>query len=602
MRRTRRLSGLSLIEILVTLAIFVIGILAVLRIFPKGLSIVTTTAERNEAVRLGEARMNDLRQRESALPELILAAGLPTGTDPLNLATFGYLRLDDGSDAYRPYDLDVTYGNTGDEAGLLHRLAARDRLIVGERALVSLGIDTSGSTVVSGPMPYLTLFGPIEADAGAPKLAIFREFKRVDPLELRRTVVTGASGQVYRDRPYFAVVDGGVDDFTGTPAADKLLLELDSEPRLFSVKLSYVDDTGAVRWAQLAPLTVPGTAVGGGADNLYSVDLQLPGAGNPKVTRVIAASVSVRQVLYPSPNPGARFDCDASGFAHGVLRLPPALAGETLSLEYVVDDWRNLTETLSVDVAGGQITANTLQVAARNLLQGFTPILVVVSTGQRLDVDQATWDGDAGLARSGQIPIDPAAANNQIGAPDGSQDVIVYYRREGDWAVAPTIAPRDYVLSSDVPASYPVLPALVDVVRNGYTSGPDVYTDLYFRPSEAGRTVAVSYEVNGANGRELVSGELHVVPPQPNRQVVIAGQPESRHAIRLDRPNVADDGAATPRLQIHAVEGRSLQMRVTYDDQAISRPAEPCITVGPSPTGSWECAQRLIELNWYVRR
>lgn len=626
MRCQRRQRGVSLIEILVALAVFVIGILAVLRIFPKSLGLVTTVADRNQAVRLAEARINELRQVESALPDYILPAGRETSvafnagspddaTDPLN-AAFGYLQLDAATAALRPYDYDVTYQDAGDSPELLHRLLAEQRLVVGEKVIVPRGLAFDGSgSVVRASAPYLTLFGPVQGNgSGAPELAVFRVFRRVDPLDLKRTVVGTASGNIYRDRPVFAVVDGGYDDFTHAPAPDKLLFELDgtpgassgSVPRVFVVRLAYRDSSGVVRWEQLLPVIVGAQAY---PSSTSLAQVALRDRNGQSLTRVLPSSVTVKQVLYPSPvaDPG-RFGCDVSGFSYGVLWFPASLAGETLSLEYVVDDWRTLKEVLTVPVAAdGTLQVSELQLAARYLNQGFRPQPVVLTTGQKLAVTTELWDNDPGYAASGRVPLDPADAANLLPALAGTQDLVVYYRREGDWAVSASIAPSEYVLADDLadPTTYPVKSALVLAQRNAYADPDDSskqYTDLLFQPSEAGRTVALDYSIDtGLNNREQVTGELHVIPPRPNRVVTVSGSPQPMMAIRLSRPNVSLTSGSATRPLIQAIEGRSMQVRVAYDDDVLSHGAQPIRTT-PDPTLTYETAERLVELDWYVRR
>lgn len=632
--RRRRTAGVSLVEILVALAVLVIGILAVLRIFPRGLGTLSQVSDRAEALRLAEATSNRLQAVADRLPDVILPAGQPTDIVDTS-ASFGFLRLNANAAEHRPYDYDRPYVDPNDP-GLLHRLLADDRLVVGERVLVGRRVGDDGSgNVTTAARPYHTLFGPlapqVQRDAtGQPlldgngneqplldgagnqlaELAALRQFERVSVLELRRTIVTGGTGQAYRDRPVFAVVDGGRDDFTGAPAADKLLFELDSTARLFVVRCAYRDAYGNVVWVQLAPLSVPAIAVPS-PTSYYEVALTLPQPSTPAITDVVPESVLVQQVLNRDANTtGAlqRFDFRDHGFQRGVLYFSPALSGETISLEYVVEDWRNLSEDVDLTTdAAGAITAPAnlqLQLAARNLDETFVPRVVVVATGQTLPVDQAAWTADPAMARQGIIPLQAATALDPVA---GSRPVRVFYRKFGNWAVAPDIGPSSYILTSDAvgltstgnAVDYPVQNLLVDV-QPGPVDASGNYTELWFRPSEAGQTVAVSYEVNGTNGRELVSGEIHVVPTLANRTETGTGA--SRHAIVLRRPEVATDGnASAPRPLIHTITGRSLQVRVAYDEDIPGMPVAPTITT-PTPGVDYLTAERLVELSTYVRR
>jgi len=361
--RRRRTAGVSLVEILVALAVLVIGVLAVLRIFPRGLGTLSQVSDRQEALRLAEAKSNQLQAVAGRLPDFILPAGQPTDVVDTS-AAFGFLRLTANSAEHRPYDYDRPYVDPNDP-GLLHRLLADDRLVVGERVLVGRRVGDDGSgTLVTAARPYHTLFGPlapqVQRDAlGQPvldvngnetalldgggnplaELAVLRLFERVSVLDLRRTVVTGGTGQSYRDRPVFAVVDGGRDDFTGAPAADKLLFELDSVARLFVVRCAYRDAYGNVVWVQLAPLTVPAVAVPS-PTSYYEVALVQPQPPNLAITDVVRESVLVQQVLNRDPATTGtlnRFDF-ATRLGSRACCFLPGLSGETLSLEYVVEE------------------------------------------------------------------------------------------------------------------------------------------------------------------------------------------------------------------------------------------------------------------------
>ena len=631
----RQRYGVSLVEILIALAVLVIGILAVLRIFPKGLGTLSQVADRNEALRLAEAESAKLQAVSGRLPDFILPAGQPTEI-VASAADFGFLRMPANAAEHRPYDYDLPYYDSNDP-GLLHRLLADDRLVVGERALVGRRVAAdSGGMMVTAARPYHTLFGPIapqvQRDAnGDPildgngneqpltdingnqlaELAVLREFKQVSVLDLRRTIVTGA-GQQYRDRPVFAVVDGGRDDFTGAPAADRLLFELDSTARLFVVRCAYRDAYGNVLWVQLQPLVLPAVAVPS-PTSYYEVPLVQPQPPNAAITDVIPESVIVRQVLNRDPATTGtlnRFDYRDQEFKRGVLFFSPALSGEDVGLEYVVEDWRNLSEELDLATDGaGAITSpanNELQLTGGRFLdETFVPRVVVLATGQTIPVDQALWTADPGYARQGIIPI---TAGTTLDPVAGSRAIRVFYRKFGNWAVAPDIAPTAYILTYDAAGltstgnvvDYPVQNLLVDVLP-GPVDGADAYTELWFRPSEAGQTVAVTYEViDPTNGRELISGEVHVVPTQANRTDSGSGAP--RHGIVLARPNVATDGnASLPRPLIHTVEGRSLQIRVAYDEDVPGMPVAPTVTT-PVPGVDYLTAERLVELSTYVRR
>ena len=71
-RRATRRRGTSLVELLVVIVVFLIGILAVAQIFPGGFRILTQTRERSLATTVARAESERLKARPDLLPEAIL--------------------------------------------------------------------------------------------------------------------------------------------------------------------------------------------------------------------------------------------------------------------------------------------------------------------------------------------------------------------------------------------------------------------------------------------------------------------------------------------------------------------------------------------------
>lgn len=75
-RRTRGLrSGTSMVELLVVIVIFLIGILAVIQIFPRGFQIISNTRSVTVMNNLIRSQMDQIRARPEQLPEEILPTG-----------------------------------------------------------------------------------------------------------------------------------------------------------------------------------------------------------------------------------------------------------------------------------------------------------------------------------------------------------------------------------------------------------------------------------------------------------------------------------------------------------------------------------------------
>ena len=72
-RRTSAQRGFTLIEILITLVILIIGIYGMLRVFPPGFSAIEVSGQRTIAAQLAEAELARWKLHPEALPDAIVA-------------------------------------------------------------------------------------------------------------------------------------------------------------------------------------------------------------------------------------------------------------------------------------------------------------------------------------------------------------------------------------------------------------------------------------------------------------------------------------------------------------------------------------------------
>ncbi|MBL8065043.1 MAG: hypothetical protein JNM34_04195, partial [Chthonomonadaceae bacterium] len=70
--RVRTQKGTSLVEILVVIVIFLVGILAIVQVFPPGLAVLRTSRNNTMAAQLGEAESQRILGRSGQLPEMIV--------------------------------------------------------------------------------------------------------------------------------------------------------------------------------------------------------------------------------------------------------------------------------------------------------------------------------------------------------------------------------------------------------------------------------------------------------------------------------------------------------------------------------------------------
>lgn len=72
MNRSRRTAGTSLVEILVVIVVFLIGILAIVQIFPGGFRLLGLTRSQSQATQMARATMERIKTKADQLPERIV--------------------------------------------------------------------------------------------------------------------------------------------------------------------------------------------------------------------------------------------------------------------------------------------------------------------------------------------------------------------------------------------------------------------------------------------------------------------------------------------------------------------------------------------------
>ena len=77
--RVQRSLGTTLIEILVVIVVFLVGILAVIQIFPKGFQLLLLTRSKLTAQALARDYVEQLKSRPDQLPSQIVAAHYDNG-------------------------------------------------------------------------------------------------------------------------------------------------------------------------------------------------------------------------------------------------------------------------------------------------------------------------------------------------------------------------------------------------------------------------------------------------------------------------------------------------------------------------------------------
>ncbi|HVL39446.1 MAG TPA: prepilin-type N-terminal cleavage/methylation domain-containing protein [Fimbriimonadaceae bacterium] len=168
---SRHRRGTSLIEVLVVIVILLIGILAILQVFPGGFRVLSTTANNSMATALARSEIERLKARADVLAEMVLSVNYSfTGTtvniqvdtdrDPNNLGLIG-----DGIDS-QGFVVDA-----GNNYGAWQYLSAANamRRIVGEGGKIPAPRPVGAGNELYGGLMVLQ-FSPIVYNAAYPQL------------------------------------------------------------------------------------------------------------------------------------------------------------------------------------------------------------------------------------------------------------------------------------------------------------------------------------------------------------------------------------------------------------------------------------------------
>ncbi len=164
MNRSRRTAGTSLVEILVVIVVFLIGILAIVQIFPGGFRLLGLTRSQSQATGLARATIERLKSGAEQLPERIVPVryGLVGGN--LVAVTDSTRRSGDLGPTADSLDQNGNLFLAGDNIGGWRRASGANMVnrVIGEGAIVPAPRPVNSS--ISGDLYYgglMTLqFGP----------------------------------------------------------------------------------------------------------------------------------------------------------------------------------------------------------------------------------------------------------------------------------------------------------------------------------------------------------------------------------------------------------------------------------------------------------
>lgn len=529
----------SLLEVAIALAIFVFGALAVIRIFPGALQIISTGGERQNALGLNRATL--ARVQNASLPLAIYDT--KDGTD------WGFQECPQFGGVFEPRAVLNSarrgYSLPRDNQADFDRSALGSlRAVIGEGATV--GVEDSGTRFA------LTQF-PIFGDATDPTKV--RVWKR-DALE---GVTIGADGVL---------------DFTGARYPDGSDASNPPSGATFYVSFRYRDN--AHLWGvsdspttQTAPVSVP--------------DVLPLETGASATNRVVAGQV---QVICAEPL--GEVDADDEGDnKRGLVNLGAlgVAAGDKVYLDYQADwGWimqSGMPDAVPEQTPSGASKPRQIALGAPFIEDRATNSIYTLCQTRKAgkpSLVEAAWGENVALNGSQKL-YTPTPSDLRAGrltfetqTPVGETFVgaRVAFRTRDGWAQQLSVSAasyKPYIAGQDEPWR--------DYVLNDST--------LFFHPSEAGKSVLVTYSYStGAGDPEITMRDrllpLEEDPIQPGG--LPPGFAPSGYAAQLQLLDTNGDVLAPGELfSISSVRGASVAVRTAWLD-------------GSRYTQSWVSAMR----------
>jgi len=519
LQRLKEREGISLVEVLVALAVFVVGILAVVRMFPGGFVAVKHSENVTLADRLAQAELERWRNKAANIPSGIL----PWGWNP---AAGAYTVLPDTD----PEDL------RDPDVNKFRRIHAEVTKIP-----VPLSMDWEyGCVYILGFSPILV--GPAQDST----LVVYSgPMKR---LPLPRSL---AGLEISSSREYVIDYDDSDGDCEAavlyvSPAVyqrDYALtysywLESSGKARLISVvnqtiQVPLADDVEVAQGYQAVPIPDPGNPGSLLRDNTDFIGID---RGSESLHRAF-----IELALGANWDADDPYEFQIASTAAGVLLFNPAGYGYeeltargkeplTAYMDYTVLDWHIISEERKVADVIQNPAEGAVKLSLRFLKQagvttewdgstygGLAPAYGLSESILAVDMETGDIYDDSSTVPTGWpsagVPVMDVNYKDGIvrfAPPFAGHTFRIYYRAEGDWAVQTFKAYDVYRRSYNLPGTMP--PDYYEYYYNSaaFNSGDDY--KVYFRRCYAGSTVAVDYRYESLEpGQPATATQQHTV-------------------------------------------------------------------------------------------
>lgn len=257
MNRSRRTAGTSLVEILVVIVVFLIGILAIVQIFPGGFRLLGLTKSQSQATGLARTTIDRLKNRAEQLPDRIVPVRYVRAGGELVAIVDSTRRTNDLGPTADGLDQNGNLFLLGDNLGPWRRASGGNMVsrIVGEGTIIPAPrpVDStiSGNLYYGGLMTLQfgpTLFNPEVAGNSPDNDVIFNVYANDLSLALGAPL---ADAGPFRPYQFFC-------DQPETAAATLHIPRLPGDVRYRLAAMVYVrDGFGATRTIELLDYIVP---------------------------------------------------------------------------------------------------------------------------------------------------------------------------------------------------------------------------------------------------------------------------------------------------------------------------------------------------------
>lgn len=483
-RDAGRRGGFTLIEVVIALAIFLFGAVAIIRIFPGALGVIQNSGDQLTAINLNRSALAKFEKSPGLLPDAIYDTPATATTLPFAGAVVGTALRNSSLPRQDIQDFD-------------NSALGRFKTISGETHTVSI----SGTTpYVVAQYPYDTNVVVCEEDEVDG--VIMKDDGRLNFSEAKLK----STGLDFKDsiNPAFPPTTASPKIYINTNANGSFANPGDT---VFYVSYTWIENTH-IQSTVDEPLIYPSAV----ATLTQQPPQTVQGRRMNTTIKPIAGPVQVRfrRLKYVAPIPpntpaSPTFRDEYRGIINLSASAAPNnfIAGETVSIDYTRKDWRWLVSDDSPSVKPENALAtnnyrvvtspvrfldkeqpiytflvNQAGVTSSGIYQGGTG--TPTSTSTTMGFPPATF-GDAVNFKTGQITFDIANST--------SVRSRVTYQTLDNWTHQLSIAARSY---KPYYSAYITTPA--EPWRD--YAYDDKNSVLYFRPSEAGKSVSISYTFN----------------------------------------------------------------------------------------------------------